>query len=317
MQALIWDGAQLRFVTDAPEPRAQPESVLIRVRLAGICSTDLQILRGYMGFRGILGHEFVGEVTAGPPGLCGRRVVGEINFACGRCADCQAGRRRHCPRRSVMGILGADGAFSDVLRVPEANVHLVPDGIDDVRASFVEPVAAAIEVSVQTERFAGGHSLVLGAGKLGLLVAQVLAARGDDVRVVCRNRRASSVVESLGLIPVDAPVAPRGCDLVVDATGNVEGLATALTCVRPLGAIVLKSTIARRHKLDLAPLVINEVSLIGSRCGAFAPALVALGDERLRVEPLVDEIRPLSDGLEAFERAGRPGALKLLLKPED
>jgi threonine dehydrogenase-like Zn-dependent dehydrogenase len=316
MQALIWDGVQLRFVTDAPEPRAQPDSVLVRVRLAGICSTDLQILRGYMGFRGILGHEFVGEVIAGPETLCGRRVVGEINFACGRCADCQAGRQRHCPQRSVMGILGADGAFAEVLRVPLANVHLVPDTIDDVRASFVEPVAAAIEASVQTASFTGGRSLVLGAGKLGLLVAQVLAGRGDDVRVVCRSPRASKVVEALGLIPVAPSVLPRGCDLVVDATGDAAGLATALACVRPLGAIVLKSTIARRHELDLSTLVINEVSLIGSRCGAFAPAIAALSDERLRVEPLLEEIRPLSDGLEAFERAGRPGALKLLLKPE-
>ena len=195
-------------------------------------------------------------------------------------------------------------------------MHLVPDAIDDVRASFVEPVAAAIEASLQTESFAGGRSLVLGAGKLGLLVAQVLAARGDDVRVVCRNPRASNIVESLGLIPVAPPSAPRGCDLVVDATGDAEGLATALACVRPLGAIVMKSTIAQRHELDLSTLVINEVSLIGSRCGAFAPAIVALSDERLRVEPLLDEIRPLSDGLAAFERAGRPGALKLLLKPE-
>ena len=316
MRALIWDGAQLRFVSDAPEPRAQTDSVLIRVRLAGICSTDLQILRGYMGFRGILGHEFVGEVAAGPAELCGRRVVGEINFSCGRCVACQAGRRRHCARRSVMGILGADGAFADVVRVPVENVHLVPDAIDDVRASFVEPVAAALEAAAQTEHFAGGRSLVLGAGKLGLLVGQILAARGDDVRVVCRNPRAASVVKSLGLIPVEATAIPQGNDLVVDATGDAAGLATALACVRPLGAIVLKSTVAARHELDLAPLVINEVSLIGSRCGAFAPAIAALGDERLRVEPLVDEIRPLADGVEAFERAGRPGALKMLLKPE-
>jgi threonine dehydrogenase-like Zn-dependent dehydrogenase len=315
MRALIWDGAQLRCVADAPEPTLQPGSALVRVRLAGICSTDLQILGGYMGFRGVLGHEFVGEVIAGPAELCGLRVVGEINFACGRCAECRGGRRRHCPQRTVMGILGADGAFADVVRVPVENLHVVPDGIEDVRAAFVEPVAAAIEASVQTERFAGGRSLVLGAGKLGLLVAQVLAARGDEVRVLCRNRRAEDLGADLGVTAVPATEPPRGCDLVVDATGDADGLAVALGCVRPLGAVVLKSTVARRHALDLAPLVINEVSLIGSRCGDFAPAIAALSDERLRVEPLVEQIRPLADGADAFECAGRAGALKYLLKP--
>lgn len=315
MQALIWDGVLLRHVVDAPEPHTRDGSAIVRVRLAGICSTDLQILRGYMGFRGILGHEFVGEVVDGPAHLVGRRVVGEINFACKRCPECVAGRSRHCPTRTVMGILGADGAFAELLRIPVENLHPVPDGVDDVRASFVEPVAAAIEAAVQTERFAGARSLVLGAGKLGLLVAQVLAARGDDVLVVCRHARARAMTESLGLRPVTPELVPRNFDLVVDATGDVEGLRTALACVRPLGAIVLKSTVAAAHGINLAPLVINEVSLIGSRCGDFAPALAALQADLVRVEPLLDGIRPLSDGLNALESAGRTGALKLLLRP--
>jgi len=315
VQALIWDGVRLRLVDDAPEPSVRDGTAIVRVRLAGICSTDLQILRGYMGFRGILGHEFVGDVVDGPDELVGRRVVGEINFACGRCPDCRSGRNRHCSTRTVMGILGADGAFAELLRIPIENVHLVPDEIDDVHASFVEPLAAALQAAEQTQRFAGGRSLVVGAGKLGLLVAQALAARGDQVTVVCRNPRVRSLAEALGLSTVEPELAPKRCEVVVDATGDVEGLELALSCVRPLGAVVLKSTVAERYAIDLAPLVINEVTLIGSRCGRFAPALEALKTDSIRIEPLLDDVRPLSEGLETIERAGRAGALKFLLKP--
>ena len=317
MRALIWDGSRLRVAADAPAPRLQAGCALVRVRLAGICSTDLQILRGYMGFRGILGHEFVGEVVEGPGDLVGRRVVGEINFACGRCATCRAGRKRHCPTRTVLGILGADGAFAETLRIPIENLHTVPDAIDDVQASFVEPLAAALAAASTTDTYRGGRSLVLGAGKLGLLIAQALAARGDDVQVVCRTPRARAVSKALGLEAVSLAHAARDHDLVVDATGDAAGLALALERVRPLGAVVLKSTVAARHELDLAPLVIDEVSLIGSRCGDFAPALAALETGSVRVEPLVDGVVALARGVEALERAGRPGALKLLLDPRD
>lgn len=315
MQALIWNGERLRFVRDAPEPALLDGTVLVRVRLAGICSTDLQILRGYMGFRGILGHEFVGDVVGGPETLVGRRVVGEINFACQRCPDCAAGRHRHCPTRTVMGILGADGAFAELLRVPVENVHVVPEEISDAAAVFVEPLAAAIEASAQTASFAGGRALVLGAGKLGLLVAQALAERGDRVEVVCRNARAERLVAELGVTPVAAPARKRAYDLVVDATGDVAGLAAALAAVRPLGAIVLKSTVAGRHEIDLAPLVIDEVSLIGSRCGSFTPALAMLRAERVRVLPLLQQVVPLEEGAAALEGAGEPGALKIMLQP--
>ncbi|MEW6270489.1 MAG: alcohol dehydrogenase catalytic domain-containing protein [Thermodesulfobacteriota bacterium] len=314
MRALSWDGARLSVVEDAPEPRARGGMAVVRVHLAGICSTDLQILRGYMGFRGTLGHEFVGEVAQGPDHLVGRRVVGEINFACNRCPDCRAGRRRHCPARTVMGILGADGAFADLVRVPVENLHLVPDEIDDLRAVFVEPLAAASSAAAATAGQCGGRSLVLGAGKLGLLVAQVLASRGDDVQVLCRSARAHEVGKALGLATLSRERTPRGYDLVVDATGDAGGLAIALEHVRPQGTIVLKSTVAARHDLSLAPLVINEVSLIGSRCGDFPPALAALATNRLRVEPLIDAVMPLSRGIEAVERAGQPGALKVLVE---
>ncbi len=315
MQALIWDGERLRVVADAPEPKLQPGSALVRVRLAGICSTDLQILRGYMGFRGILGHEMVGEVAEGPAELVGRRVVGEINFACGRCEACRAGRGRHCPTRTVMGILGADGVFAELVRIPVENLHSVPDEIPDRAAVFTEPLAAAFRAAEQTEHLRGGRSLVIGAGKLGLLVAQVLAARGDTVFVACRNERTRRLVEELGLEPVASPPAAGVYDLVVEASGSAEGLALAVQRVRPLGAIVLKTTIAGRYDIDLAPLVINEVTVVGSRCGLFPPALDALGKSAVRLEPLIDAELPLARGVEAIERAGLPGALKVLLRP--
>jgi threonine dehydrogenase-like Zn-dependent dehydrogenase len=315
VRALIWDGGQLRFVADAPDPVALPGTAIVRVRLAGICSTDLQILRGYMGFRGILGHEFVGEVVAGTDAMPGQRVVGEINFACRRCADCLAGRTRHCSTRTVMGILGADGAFAELLRVPLENLRRVPAGIPDAAAVFVEPLAAAIEACDQTTAFVGGRSLVIGAGKLGLLVAQALAARGDRVEVLCRNAAARVVAESLELAVMEPPVRPRAYDLVVDASGDPAGLGLAIDAVRPLGAIVLKSTIAARHDVDLAPLVINEVSLIGSRCGNFDAAIAMLAAERVRVLPLLERVLPLEEGVEALERAGRAGALKVMLQP--
>lgn len=315
MRALVWDGRELRFVGDVPEPGLTVETALVRVHLAGICSTDLQILQGYMGFRGIPGHEFVGQVIEGPADWKGRRVVGEINFACHRCETCQAGRERHCPTRTVLGIQGADGAFADLVRIPVANLHAVPDGVDDRSAVFVEPLAAAFEAAIQTRGLAGGKTVVVGAGKLGLLVAQVLARRGDDVAVVCRSARARRRVEGLGLEPTDARSAPRGRDLVVDATGAVEGIEIARELVRPRGTIVLKSTVAAQYALDLAPLVVHEISLIGSRCGPFGPALGALATSSVEVSPLLEDVYPLERGLEAMQAAARPGNLKLLLEP--
>lgn len=316
MRALTWDGRQLRLVTDAPDPAPVSGTAVVRVRLAGICSTDLQILRGYMGFRGILGHEFVGDVVAGPDTLVGSRVVGEINFACRRCPECLAGRHRHCPSRAVMGILGADGAFADLVRVPVENLRRVPATIADEAAVFVEPLAAAVEACDQTSAFRGGRALVVGAGKLGLLVAQALRARGDRVDVLSRNRGAAAIAETLGLQTIPPDALPRGYDLVVDATGDPGGLLIAIEAVRPLGAIVLKSTIAIHHDVDLAPVVINEVSLIGSRCGNFDAALDLLESRRVEVAPLLERIVSLDQGVEALESAGRAGALKILLKPD-
>ena len=316
MRALVWDGSDLRYVDDVPIPMRRDDSALVRVHLAGICSTDLQILQGYMGFRGTLGHEFVGHVVDGPDGWTDQRVVGEINFSCGRCETCAAGRPRHCPSRTVLGIQGADGAFADLVRIPLTNLHRVPDEVRDQTAVFAEPLAAAFEAELQTRELAGGRSTILGAGKLGLLVAQVLAARGDDVEVVCRSAQTRRRDEALGLAPADLRSAARGRDLVVEATGAVEGLTVALSLVRPLGTIVAKSTVAAHHSLDLSPIVIHEISLIGSRCGPFEPALDALRTGAVSVAPLLEEIYPLERGVEALEAASRPGALKLLLEAD-
>ncbi len=315
MRALVWDGERLRFVRTAPAPHARAGEALVRVRRAGICSTDLEIARGYLGFRGIPGHEMVGEVEAGPERLLGRRVVAEINLACGRCPSCAAGRPRHCPSRSVLGIAGADGAFAELVRVPAGNLHLVPAAIPDRQAVFVEPLAAAFEAELQSRSYAGGATVVLGAGKLGLLVAQVLARRGDRVTVLARSEAGRLRAERLGLRAAPRAEVGRGADLVVEATGSIEGLPIALELVRPLGAVVLKSTVAAEHRLDLAPVVIDEVTLIGSRCGPFEPALEALAAGDVRVEPLIEAELPLERGEEALRRAGEPGAGKVLLEP--
>jgi threonine dehydrogenase-like Zn-dependent dehydrogenase len=315
MRALVWDGERARVVDGAPEPECPHGTALVQVLAAGICSTDLQILKGYMHFRGILGHELVGRVAVGPQELSGRRVVAEINFACGRCPACGAGRARHCPTRTVMGILGADGAFADFVRVPVENLHPIPDALSDREAVFVEPLAAAFRAEEQTRGHASGRTIVLGAGKLGLLVAQVLSRRGDDVSVVYRSESGERRLRMLGLKAVPRERATPGADLVVDASGSAQGLAAALDLVRPLGAVVMKSTIAAEHQLALARLVIDEVTLVGSRCGPFPPALDALAAGDIRVEPLVDAVLPLGNAVEALERAAQPGAGKVLLQP--
>jgi threonine dehydrogenase-like Zn-dependent dehydrogenase len=316
VRALHWDGKELRVEPDHPRPALGAGDALVRVRLAGICSTDLQIFRGYMGFAGVPGHEFVGEVAEGPEGLTGRRVVGEINFACGSCRRCREGLGRHCPHRRVMGILGADGAFAEYVAVPAANLHLVPDGVADVEAVFTEPLAAAFSILEQVQVGAGDDVVVLGDGKLGLLCAQVLHHTGATVIVVGKHEDHLAVVADLGLptalVGDWRPAAEADC--VVEATGSAAGLALALEAVRPRGTVVLKSTVADQHALSLAPVVINEVSVVGSRCGLFPPALRALESHTVVTGPLIQASYPLTGGLEAVADAARPGVLKVLLE---
>ncbi len=315
MQALHWNGEKLALDPSYPTPKADRKTALVRVRLAGICSTDLQIFKGYMGFQGIAGHEFVGEVKEGPAELVGKHVVGEINFACGRCSFCAQGLGRHCAQRKVMGILGVDGSFAEYVAVPAANLHVVPEGVADEEAVFTEPLAAAFEILEQIELNFSDEVLVLGDGKLGLLCAQVLRLTGARVSVVGKHKEKLAILKKLGIHTLLLPDwKPRPYDVVVEATGSTSGLKLAMESVRPRGTLVLKSTLAENHALSLAPLVINEVTVIGSRCGLFPPALEALATKSVSVAPLIEKIYPLRDGLEAVEHAGRAGALKVLLR---
>jgi threonine dehydrogenase-like Zn-dependent dehydrogenase len=316
MRALVWNGTDLR-VTDHPEPRANAGTAVVRVALAGICNTDLEIVKGYMGFRGVLGHELVGTVEEGPAQWKGKRVVGEINFACGVCAVCRNGLGRHCARRSVMGILNADGAFAELIAVPLANLREVPDGVSEEDAVFTEPLAAAFEILEQIPMLPGTRTIVLGDGKLGLLVAQVLSLAGAEVLAVGRHAAKLAILERRGIETVHADQWRREpADLVVEATGTAAGFAAAVAATRPRGTLVLKSTVAGRPEVDLAPLVINEISVIGSRCGRFEPALRALADGSIDVHSLISARRPLGGAVEAFEEARRAGVLKVLVEPE-
>jgi threonine dehydrogenase-like Zn-dependent dehydrogenase len=315
MQALYWNGAHLRLDPSYPTPLADEVTAVVRVHLAGICSTDLQILQGYMGFQGVPGHEFVGTVSAGPAAWVGTRVVGEINFACGHCPVCAQGLGRHCAARRVMGILNADGSFAEYLAVPLANLHPVPDRVSDAEAVFTEPLAAAFEILEQVHLQPMADVLVLGDGKLGLLCAQVLHCSGARVCVVGKHPHKLALLQPLGLETVLlADWRPRLADVVVEATGSTAGLELAMGAVRPRGTLVLKSTVAMPHTLSLAPLVINEITVIGSRCGRFPPALQALAHQHLQIAPLVERIYPLHQGLEAMVHAARSGTRKILLR---
>ena len=313
MRGLRWDGAELRLVEDLPAPIPGPGEALARERLAGICRTDLEICRGYLGFQGTPGHEWVGEVIAAPDSaLIGARVVGEINFGCGMCEACRDGLARHCATRRVQGIVDADGAFAELLAVPTAVLHRVPHGIDDATAVFVEPVAAAFEILEQLGDVGGRRTVVLGDGKLGLVVAQVLSAAGARVALTGHHADKLALATRLGIVTRDPD---PGADLVVDATGSPAALAQALSLVRPRGTVVLKTTVTAQHTLDLAPAVVHEVTILGSRCGPFAPALDALATGRVRVMPLIEATYGLTDGIQAFAHAARPGTLKVLIAP--
>jgi threonine dehydrogenase-like Zn-dependent dehydrogenase len=315
VKALYWDGQNLTLKTSRPSPKIDSALALVRVRLAGICSTDLQIFKGYMGFRGVPGHEFVGEAVEGPPAFMGKRVVGEINFACGRCEFCRRGLGRHCAKRQVMGILGADGCFAEAVAVPARNLHLVPDGVSDEEAVFTEPLAAAFEILEQVEIDFTREVLVFGDGKLGLLCAQVVALTGARVTLVGKHADKLRLAKGAGVRTVLlADWKPQSADIVVEATGSTAGLELALGAVRPRGTLVLKSTCAEEHRLSLAPVVINEITVIGSRCGVFPPALDTLAQKKVRVTPMIEKVYPLSDALDAVAHAGRAGACKVLLR---
>jgi alcohol dehydrogenase len=319
MRALVFDQT-LSFRLHHPEPPADGEAV-VRVRQAGVCATDLEITKGYMGFRGVLGHEFVGEVLQAPPGhkdLVGQRVVGEINAVCGRCDLCLSGLSSHCRNRTVLGILNRDGAFADLLRLPPQNLHVLPKTVDDDAAAFVEPLAAAFQVLKQVQVDAKKWVTVLGDGRLGLLVAQVLQDAGCPVRVIGKHPDKLALCErwQIRSRPL-ADIKPRhDQDVVVDCTGSAAGIELALQMVRPRGTVVLKSTAAAGKPLNLAACVIDEIQIIGSRCGPFREAIKALAEKRIDVASLIHRRMRIEQGVEAMELAGRPGVLKVILSME-
>jgi alcohol dehydrogenase len=318
MRALVFDQS-LTLDPRRADPPAQIGDTLIKVRQAGICTTDLEIVKGYMGFKGVLGHEFVGQVVSSPDkDLVGQRVVGEINVVCGRCDLCLSGLSSHCRNRTVLGILNHDGAFADYVRLPAANLHALPTAIDDDQAVFMEPLAAAFQVLKQIKLDGRRWVTVLGDGRLGLLVAQVLRNVGCPVRVIGKHPDKLALCErwQIRSRPL-ADITPRhDQDVVIDCTGSAAGFELAMQMTRPRGTIVLKSTFAAGKPLNLAPLVIDEIQVIGSRCGPFREAIRALLEKSVDVVSLIHRRMKLDQGVEAMALASRPGVLKVLLTIE-
>lgn len=318
MRALVFDKA-LSFRPRHPEPPVSAGDTLVRVRQAGICATDLEIVKGYMNFRGVLGHEFVGDViSSANKDLVGQRVCGEINIVCGRCDLCLSGLSNHCRNRSVLGILEHDGAFAEFLRLPSGNLHPLSKAVDDDAAIFVEPLAAAFQVLKQVQIDSRKWVTVLGDGRLGLLVAQVLRDAGCAVRVIGKHPQKLALCEKwqIRARPLDDIVPRHDQDIVVDCTGSAAGLEFALQMVRPRGTVVLKSTAAAGKPINLAPVVIDEINIVGSRCGPFREAIRALAEKRIDVASLIHRRMKLEQGLEAMELAGRQGVLKVILTVE-
>lgn len=314
MKGLWLENNQLQILTDIPVPEVPPGEALVRVLRAGICNTDLELLRGYYPYRGILGHEFVGLVEQGPEHLLNKRVVGEINAVCGHCRFCRRGLPTHCENRTVLGIVNRHGAFAEYLCLPIQNLHPVPENVPTDAATFTEPLAAALEIQQQVILSSSDRVLVVGDGKLGQLVAQTLALTGCELLVIGRHPEKLALLNARGIQTalVDA-VKERAFDIVVECTGNPEGFAIARQALRPRGTLVLKSTYAGNLSLDASSLVVDEITLIGSRCGPFPPALELLATAKVDVEPLIHAHYPLSQGLSAFEAAQGRGVLKVLL----
>jgi len=314
MRALVFDG-HLVLERSRPVPTPSKGDAIVRVLCAGICDTDIEITKGYMAFSGVLGHEFVGTVERSPDGRWdGKRVAGEINCSCGSCDWCEKGLRTHCPNRTVLGILGRDGAFADYLVLPASNLHEVPPEVSNHQAVFVEPLAAAFQILEQVSVTRNTRALVLGDGKLGLLAAQVLARAGAECWLRGRHPEKLRIAQSLGLsVSKDNRIAEKFFDLVVECTGTTEGLRHAMQFVRPRGTIVLKSTVAGADGPNLTPVVVDEVTVVGSRCGPFAPAIAALAEGTVRVEQMISHVYALDDGIRAMQHAAKPGALKIVL----
>jgi len=300
-----------------PLPQRPPGFALLRLQCAGICNTDLELQRGYYGFSGIPGHEFVAQVMeADNRSLVGRRVVGEINLACHACDWCRRGLARHCPNRTVLGIVGHPGAFQEYFTLPERNLHPIPTSVPPEAAVFTEPLAAACEILDQVDLPKGATVAVLGDGKLGLLIAQVLRAHSYGVHHYGRHAEKLRISADVGAdtVLVEGPLPEAAYEWVVDATGSAEGLRAAVSMTRPRGTVILKSTVQGTVGIDSAPVIVNEITLVGSRCGRFEAALPLLERGVLRLEPMIHARFRLEDAPAAFARAATPGVLKVLLE---
>lgn len=317
MQAVLCRNGRIQYRTNYARPTPETGEALLRVRLAGICGTDLEIVRGYAGFRGVLGHEFVGVVEEAPQdNWIGRRVAGSINLGCRECPTCLCQGPEHCPDRRVLGIRGKDGVFADYVTLPLANLFPVPDDVVDEEAVFTEPLAAALRIRDQIRLRPTARSAVVGPGRLGMLIGQVLALDGADVTMLGRRPESLDLSQQLGLgTALASDVADDSFDLVVESTGNEVGLAQALRLLRPQGTLVMKSTFHGKATVDLTKLVVGEIAVQGSRCGPFAPALRLLARGGVNVTALIDGEFPLSRAAEALERAAQAGVRKILLRP--
>lgn len=297
-------------------PKTKENEALVKVLMAGICNTDIEIVKGYMGFEGVLGHEFVGLVERAPDQQwIGQRVCGEINLGCGKCSYCQRRLSRHCPDRTVLGILNHNGAFAEYLTLPLINLHPIPDILPDKYAVFVEPLAAALEILEQVHIEPNDKVAVIGDGKLGLLICQVLRLTGCTLSLIGKHKRKLSLAKSWGVSTTQLEQLPNDkFDVVVEASGSPSGFSTAMNLVCPRGTIVLKSTYHGDLDVNAAPIVINEISIIGSRCGPFEAAIRILERGLVEVESLIDDVYPFDQALQAFERAERKDTLKILLR---
>ena len=318
MKGLWLEDKKMSYRADLPRPKLEVDEVLIKVLLAGVCSTDLEMVRGYYDFKGVPGHEFIGLVQDdnGHPDLQGKRVIGDINISCGECERCLRQEPSQCMQRKTLGIFDYDGVFAEYCKLPAKNLTVVPDSVSDVLAVFTEPTAAALRILDQIQVKPSDRVIVVGAGRLGLLIAQALKNTGCDLKVVVRRPEPAAILAGWGIRAV-YPDEIKGelADIVVEVTGSPEGFALSRSLTRARGTLVLKSTFAENVSVNLSKLVVDEVTLVGSRCGNYPAGLRALSSGLVQVGDMVDSIFSLEQGLEAINRTGYPGVLKVLIRP--
>ena len=314
MKAVWLENNQIKLA-DVQQPD-RPDEALIKIRMAGICSTDLELVKGYYPYTGILGHEFVGEVVSAPDAAwVGQRIVGEINAVCGTCEACLNGRLTHCENRSVLGIANRNGVFAEYTSLPLKNLYRVPDSVPDEQAVFVEPLAAALEIQEQIRLQKTDRVLLIGAGRLGQLIAQTLALTGCDLHVVARSLPAQQLLTARGINVIsENDIKSQKWDVVIEATGSTDGFTLARRAVRPRGTMVLKSTYKGDMNINISSIVVDEITVLGSRCGPFEPALRLLETRAVDPSVLISDRYKLNDALKAFEKAAQPGVLKVLLE---